>query len=688
MTNKTVLLLAIACLSVRASAVEPRLIPAPRNLSTAAGELKLPLPVRLCLASNAPEDRFAADILAQEFKATAGLEVGFSKGGRCSILMGRPGDPKIDREITRRGLDGSVLDRSESYLLAVDGTGVLVASRTAAGVFYGIQTLRQLPLSSSQAPGARIPFLTISDWPALRYRGLSWDVSRGPIPTEEQMKSVIRTLAEYKMNMLSFYMEHVFEYSHAPGITREGGAITPELMKRIIEYGRRYHVELLPQQQTFGHLHHVLKVERYADMAEIPFGRVLSVVDNDRAYEWIGKMIAELAALFPSGLVHVGGDEVRQLGQGRSREYLKQVGLGAAYAEHMQKVFALSRPTGKRLMFWGDMALAYPDQIPKLPKEMIAMSWHYGPLEDFSARIAPFRNAGMDVFVCPGLRATNRIFPGLGGSLVNINNFVRDGKRLGALGMLNTYWADDGEGLFGSNWYGVVFSAAASWQPGAVDEAAFDRAFDWAFYRNGDETFARSIRRLDSINNLLLSAGVGEAYNDLFWFDPFSRLGAERVRKVLPVSSELRRRAEEALVDLTAAAGNARLHRDTIPFLRLAARRLDCLGMKVQISKAIADAYRQALADKSCTAGNLSRISSGNGLTQDMRDYVHELKGMFREVWLSENRAYWLDNVLVRYDSEALFWVQKSRLFERLAEEYEVNKTDLPSPETLGLWLP
>jgi len=75
-------------------------------------------------------------------------------------------------------------------------------------------------------------------------------------------------------------------------------------------------------------------------------------------------------------------------------------------------------------------------------------------------------------------------------------------------------------------------------------------------------------------------------------------------------------------------------------------------------------------------------------LTQDMRDYVHELKGMFREVWLSENRAYWLDNVLVRYDSEALFWVQKSRLFERLAEEYEVNKTDLPSPETLGLWLP
>ena len=423
-------------------------------------------------------------------------------------------------------------------------------------------------------------------------------------------------------------------------------------------------------------------------MAEITFRRVLSVVDNDRAYDWIGKNIEQLAALFPGGFVHVGGDEVRQLGQGRSREYVKQAGLGAAYAEHMQRVFALSRPTGKRLMFWGDMALAYPGQIPKLPKEMVAMSWYYAPLEDFSSRIAPFRNAGMDVFVCPGLRATNRIFPGLGGSLVNINNFVRDGKRFGALGMLNTYWVDDGEGLFGVNWYGVVFSAATAWQQGLVDIAAFDRAFDLAFYGSTGETFARSIRRLDSINSLLVSAGVGEAYNDLFWFDPFSRLGAERVRKILPIASELRLRAEDALSDLTSATGRARIHRDTIPFLRFAARRLDCLGMKVQISRAIADAYREALADKSRTTSNLSRISSGNGLTQDMRDYVHELKGMFRAVWLSENRPYWLDNVLIRYDSEAMFWVQKSRLFERLAEECEVTKMDLPPPESLGLWLP
>jgi hypothetical protein len=688
MPNRIILLFAMAGSSLGAMAAEPRLIPYPQSVAVTTGDLALTSPVRICLASKAQEDGFAAGILSQDLKAVAGLHAVFSKGKPCSILIGRANDPPIDKEITRRKLDRAALERSESYLLHVDRTGVLVASRTTEGVFYGIQTLRQLVLSGSSPKGARLSFVSIADWPALRYRGLSWDISRGPIPTEEQMKSVIRTLAEYKMNMLSLYMEHVFEYSHAPGITREGGAITAELMKRIIEYGRQYHVELLPQQQTFGHLHHVLKVERYAGMAEIPFGRVLSVVNNDRAYEWIGKNIAELAALFPSGFVHVGGDEVRQLGQGRSREYVKQAGLGAAYTGHMQKVFAVSRPTGKRLMFWGDMALAYPDQIPKLPKEMVAMSWHYGPLEDFSARIAPFRDAGMDVFVCPGLRATNRIFPGLGGSLVNINNFVRDGKRLGALGMLNTYWADDGEGLFGINWYGIVFSAAAAWQQGLVDTGAFDRAFDWAFYRHTGETFARSIRRLDSINSLLVSAGVGEAYNDLFWFDPFSRLGAERVGKILPIASELRLRAEDALADLTSAAERARLHRDTIPFLRFAARRLDCLGMKVQISKAIADAYREALTDRSRTAGNLSRISSGNGLTQDMRDYVHELKGMFRDVWLSENRPYWLDNVLIRYDSEALFWVLKSRLFERLAEECEAAKTDLPPPEALGLWLP
>ena len=76
-----------------------------------------------------------------------------------------------------------------------------------------------------------------------------------------------------------------------------------------------------------------------------------------------------------------------------------------------------------------------------------------------------------------------------------------------------------------------------------------------------------------------------------------------------------------------------------------------------------------------------------NGLVQDLRDSTNELKELYRAAWLAENRPYWLDNVLVRYEAEALYWQDKSRLFTRVAQEYGATKI-LPAPEALGIYLP
>jgi hexosaminidase len=224
-------------------------------------------------------------------------------------------------------------------------------------------------------------------------------------------------------------------------------------------------------------------------------------------------------------------------------------------------------------------------------------------------------------------------------------------------------------------WYGIVFSAAAAWQPGTVDVASFDRSFDWTFYRSTGDAFVQSIRKLDQIHNLFRSAGVGDANDEMFWFDPFSETGAERVRKASGVAAQVRRLAEDAWVDLAAHSGEALVHRDTLPFLRFAAKRLDCVGMKLQYSREIANSYRE---HKTYAAGQ--RV-------QDLRDYVNELKGAYRALWLSENRPYWIDNVLVRYDNEALYWVQKARLFSS-AERRNRREGTVPSPESLGLVLP
>lgn len=674
----------LLCAAAFAWCQEWKLIPLPRSLKPGQGSIQLRSPVHVRVVPAQAEDIFAAETLAEDLKAVHGLDVTIGTQGEAVIRIARAGSPEVDREIARLGLDRAALDNDEGYVLGADETGVLVAAKTAAGVFYGVETLRQLV-----GPDKRVPAVTIADWPALRYRGLSVDVSRGPVLTEDQLKALIRTAAEFKLNLLSLYMEHVFSYSHAPLVAPEGGAITPELIRRLMEYAGRYHVELLPQQQTFAHLHYMLKLELYAGMAETPHGHVLAAED-EKAYTWIRNSATELAHLFRSAFLHIGSDETFELGEGRSRALAEREGVGQVYVGHMQKVTAMLQPLGKKLMFWGDIALKNPELIPKLPKELVAMTWVYDPRPDFRSYIAPFRDNGMDVFVCPGVNNWNRIFPKISDSVVNINNFTRDGKKLGAIGMLNTHWADDGESLFNTTWHGVVFSAAAAWQPDLVDVPAFDRSFDWTFYRNTDDLFVKTIRRLDEIHGLLRSAGVGDASNGLYWSEPFSPAGSETVRKACPVASRVRLLAEQALVDLQAGSGKARAHADTLRYLHLAAKRLDGLGLKIQFSKEIGELYREALSlqsDPGKVRSRLGKINSVNGLVQDLRDTTNELMQLYRAAWLAENRPYWLDNVLLRYQSEALYWQDKSRMFTRAAQAYGMTKV-LPAPETLGICLP
>ncbi len=652
-----------------------KLVPAPRSITPGRGELVLPSVVHIAAA----QDREAAELLAEDLRTYCGRKALIGPEGILRLL--RAGDPNADRALGDLPMDRTALEHPEGYVLHIGTRRAVLAARTAAGVFYGVQTLRQL-----LQPDGRLPAVTIGDWPALPYRGLSVDVSRGPVLNDEQMRELVRTAAEFKLNLLSFYMEHVFDYDHAPLVAPEGARITADQMRRLADYARRYHIELVPQQQTFGHLHHMLKLERYQVLAEVPHGSVLTP-EEPATYEWIERACRQLADAFPGRFLHIGSDETWELGEGRSRPRAEREGVGEVYVAHLRRVHQMLRPLNRRVMFWGDIALRHAELIPKLPRELVAMSWVYSPAADYSSYIEPFRRAGMDVFVCPGLNNWNRVMPNFSDALANINRLVRDGKRLGAIGMLNTHWADDGEALLNQNWYGILFSAAAAWQPGEVDVADFHGSFDWVFYREPDPTCATVINRLEQVHSLLRKAGLGDASNRLFWFDPFSEAGARRRAQLSPIASELRLLAEEALVELERARARIRHRAPTLRYLELAARRLDYLGMKVQFSERILSHYREALSvqdDPARVRRLLNRISSTNGLLQDLREALLDLKARYREAWLAENRPYWLENVLVRYDAEALKWQQMIRAFTDAAEQYAQLKR-LPEPERVGL---
>lgn len=677
------------------AAQELHLLPQPREIKQTSESFPVDAQTRIVMArAHAAEDKPGAEMLAEEIARYTGRKppiavapampavmrnviylARWEDDGRARTLLAAQGLKNFDQKLGEEG-----------YLLLADSSKVIVAGGGGAGLFYGAQTLRQL--IRLQGGRAACPGVQIRDWPAMAWRGVHDDVSRGPVPTLEQLKREVRTLSEYKVNLFSLYMENVFDTQSEPLIPPPDGKLTAAEIKELVAYARLYHVTVMPEQQAFGHLHHVLKYERYGELAETPHGHVLAPV-NEKSYALIANLYAEIMPLFPGPLFHIGSDETYELGQGQTKAKAAQVGLGRVYLEHLQRVAGMMKPYNKRLLFWGDVALRYPELLGILPKEMIPVPWDYDPKPSFDNIIKPFRDAGFDVMVSPGANNWGRLYPDLEAAYVNTHNFVRDGRKYGAIGVLNTTWDDDGETLFGMTWPALAYGAAASWEADDSPIERFRGSYDWAFYRNGDATFRQATEKLARAHPLLEQAGVGGAYDEWYWVDPFTPEGAALMKKAQPAAHEMRLEAEEALDSLARHRAAARLHPETLESMELAGWRLDTLGMQMQFTVEINayywDAY-QHQDDGGRVYRDIREITGINARLEDLRDATTRVKGLYAKAWAAENRPYWLENVLIRYDMQALRYQQKIGQVEAALRQYRATKT-LPAPESLGFYL-
>ncbi len=111
-------------------------------------------------------------------------------------------------------------------------------------------------------------------------------------------------------------MEHTFRCARIRCSRRRTAVFPAADLKEIVAYAKNYHVEIVPQQQTFGHLHKVLKYEKYNELAEVPYGDVLSPQEAD-SYKFVGDLFAEINEIFPSEFLHIGADETFELGEGQ-----------------------------------------------------------------------------------------------------------------------------------------------------------------------------------------------------------------------------------------------------------------------------------------------------------------------------------------------------------------------------------
>jgi len=625
------------------------------------------------------DDRFAAEDLIADARETAKLDLRIAGSGRRSILIGRADSQRISSALGKAGMTPAAKFDDEGYVLIVAPDQIIVAGQTEAGTFYGMQTLKQL--IRGEGADAFMPGVQIKDWPAMRWRAVSDDISRGPVPTVDYIKRQLRTFAAFKLNMHSFYMEHTFASDAHPLIGPAGGSLTPAEIRELVAYAKRYHIELVPEQQTFGHLHKALKLEKYNELAEVPYGDVLSP-QQPGSYKLVAEWYRELDKLFPGKFFHIGADETFELGEGQSREVAKTRGVGAIYFEHLDRVRDVLKSYNRRLMFWGDIALSHPELIGNVPKDMIVMNWNYGARDSFDSRIKPFKDAGLDQFVCPGVSNWNQIFPNIDSASKNIINFVRDGQTAKAMGMMNTSWDDDGEALFEMTWHGMVLGAAASWQE-STDISEFDKNFDWAFFRNDGNQFVTALRSLGSVNTQL---GIGQT-DEHFWRDPFTASFQMQARDLREKAKLMRLSVENAEESLLRNEARARRNRSMIPVMRFAAQRLDHLGRRMQVVDKMSQEYWDAylnLGDRR-KVGRL-RNYWGNiyNWQREMAEELAILKEDYRRQWLSENRPYWLDSILARYDRAIIMWLNKSKALEEAVRVYNSTSV-LPDPEEFGL---
>ncbi len=686
------LLLGLAATSLPVHAQTLNLIPAPRDVRPLSGQFQLNRRTEIVVTRKyARQDMTAARMLQKEIERISGrkprIRTERSMPGRHdTIFLGRTTrrDRRLDRLLERQNLSIGTGFSAQGYVLYAGPRRIVVAARTGQGLFYGVQTLRQLLGQDAQNPTA-CPAVTIRDWPAMPWRGVQDDVSRGPIPTLAYMEKQIRTLSSYKINMFGLYMENVFEFKDHPLIAPKGAALAPAEVKKLVAFAHRYYVTVLPEQEAFGHLHKLLRLEIYNKLAEVPHGSVLTPVQPG-SFQLIDSMLSEEAKVFPGPFFHIGADETIELGQGQTKELAEKEGLGAVYLNFITRIDKMLAPFHKQVLFWGDIAMHYPQLLRTLPRNMIAVPWEYGDANNFDALLKPYKQAGVRTIVSPGANNWNRIFPDFDTAFLNIRNFVRDGQKYGSIGMLNTMWNDDGESLMDMAWPALVYGAACSWQQGQSSRKNFWNSYDWAFYRARGHHFADAIQKLAKVNQLYDNAGMGGTNDKNFWVNPFSEPGAQFAEDALPVAHEARIDAEEALASLYRQKTEAHLHQRTLGDLIFAAERLDVLGLKVQYTASVGNLYHDAylhMGNRSRGFSDLYRISATNGRLEDLRDFTTRLESAYTRLWNQQYRPFWLGNVLVRYNAMAQLYQSKIQEMDVVIAQYG-QTSEIPTPQQMG----
>ncbi len=350
----------------------PAIIPMPQNVKWGSTTYQIPENNIICYNNEAKNSAKWVKKLVNG----AGVNVEVKDGGNC-------GNWKLSIEPDLKAELGE-----EGYQLEINTSGVSLKSATKAGMFYGIQTLRQFfpPEIETGGYSSKIELRTveITDSPKYSWRGSMLDIARSFL-SKDYIKKHIDRMALYKMNRLHLHLSDDqgwrIEIKGYPKLTEIGGNsavkngrsgyLTQKEFLELQEYAAERNIVIIPEIDMPGHVYAALasypelNCENNANIepkrAEPPnlydgynVGWTRLCLEDEKTYEFVDKIIKELSDITTGKWIHIGGDEIED----------------PLYEEFIQKADAIVRKHGKTGIGWEESAKA------ELSDNFIVQRWN------------------------------------------------------------------------------------------------------------------------------------------------------------------------------------------------------------------------------------------------------------------------------------------------------------------------
>eukprot|EP00928_Gymnodinium_smaydae_P064122 TRINITY_DN47538_c0_g1_i1.p1 TRINITY_DN47538_c0_g1~~TRINITY_DN47538_c0_g1_i1.p1 ORF type:complete len:603 (-),score=156.23 TRINITY_DN47538_c0_g1_i1:94-1902(-) len=280
----------------------------------------------------------------------------------------------------------------ESYRLEVAHDGVNISAPGPAGLFYAVQTFKQL---SSDASQRSIPALVIEDAPRFEWRGLHLDVSRHFFGADK-VKRLLETMAAFKLNRFHWHLTDdqgwrlpIQKYPLLTSLGASGnisqGAYTADEIKDVVAFARARHIEVIPEIDIPGHS--VAAIAAYPDLGNTDdwlfqapkqpssdFGvHQFTLAPSNASFEFLDHVFETVSELFPGSFVHVGGDEAPTEQWSRSdlvRRSLRAVQITKPQGLFNLRLGELLEPRNKTIVVWDEAV-----HQPGLQQDAVVMAW-------------------------------------------------------------------------------------------------------------------------------------------------------------------------------------------------------------------------------------------------------------------------------------------------------------------------